>query len=174
MGAPEYRLFPIPSTRASLACGRLRSTAPAPLAERRRFAGRLETVMQLLPRFRVLDAALPQPAVLRESHPVLRLPACVIGRLPPGWQLDAHELAIADALAALQRARAFPSQPWAVARTSRYGLDLALELWSAAPGTRGRARVLSLSHRADRPAGYRQHSSASATGFAGSPRRAGA
>ena len=166
MGAPEHRLFPIPSTRAatgaSLACGRLRARAPAPLAERRRFAGRLETVMQLLPRFRLLDPASAQPAVLRERHPLLRLPACVVGRLSLGGQLDAHELAIADALAALQRARAFPPRPWAVARTSRYGLDLDLELWSAAPGTRGRTRVLSLSHRADRPARLLEHSSASA------------
>jgi len=149
MGAPEYRLLLPAPARAPASCGRLRSLAPAPLAERRRFAGPLATVMVLLPRFRLLDSASPRPAVLRERHDLLRLPASVIGRLSPGHALEAHESAIAEALAPLRRAARLPARPWAVARLSRYGLDLEFELWSAAPGTRACTRLQRLDHSAD-------------------------
>ena len=105
--------------------------------------------MALLPRFRLLAPASPRPAVLRERHFLLRLPASVIGRLSPGHALEAHEPSIAEALASLRHAATLPAQPWAVARLSRYGLDLEFELWSAAPGTRARTRLLRLDHCAD-------------------------
>jgi len=152
MGAPEHRLLRlVPSTPP--ACGRLRTRAPAPLAERRRFAGPLAVVLHLLPQFRLLDPSAHQPAVLRERHRLLRLPACVVGRLAPGHVLVAHEAAIAEALATLHRRRGeFPAQPWATARTARFGLDLELELWSAPPRESRRARLLHLTHRVDAPA----------------------
>lgn len=151
MGAPEHRLLQSTPADTPSRCGRLRSRAPAPLAERRRFAGPLATVLALLPRFRLLDPTSPRPAVLRERHRLLRLPASVIGRLCPAHGLEAHEPAIAEALARVLRTAPLPERAWAVARLSRYGLDLEFELWSSAPGTRGRTRLLHLDRRADGP-----------------------